>query len=465
VTAKTLLPLVALVVAVSPGMAQQPSDRRCSLEVLNVDREGSRDERLQGNVNYFAAGNVRLRCIGQPIFLDGDSLESYNAQVIRLITAARYRDDDITLDADTLTYLKGSEMLQARGNVRIVNRASGSTLEGPYVDYLRAVRALGRDSSETTAIGRPTVQYRVPRAVGDSVDPSPYVIVADGLRARGSAHLIGWGRVTVDREALSGQGDSLVYESGADDLAVLIGEPASMVRAGEDSFRVTGRRVELGLRGEALRIVRAFGGGHVVGSTGEIIADSTALEFAEGELVQTLAWDRADGAHVLASGYDVRGDSVAIDTPGERLRELRVFDRGILVEPEPDSAAVAGVDSAAVPADSAGVDDIRNTMTGTRITARFVDHDSAGTLQTRLMDIVAIGNATSLFAREVARDGRVSPTVNYTRADTIVVTMKSGDSTGVAEVRAFGNVDGLQLERESLERTAVRGAVRREEQP
>lgn len=453
---------LALLAGVGPLAGQRPSERRCRLVVLNVDREGSRDERLAGNVNYFAAGNVRLRCADQPIFLNGDSLESYNAEVIRLLTAASYRDSDIRIDADTLTYLKGSELLQARGNVRIVNAVNGSTLEGPYVDYFRAVRGI-RDSAETVALGRPVVRYRVARAPGDTVDPSPYVIVADGLRGRGSSNLNGWGNVTVDRDSLTGRGDTLHYDRGTADVAVLIGEPARMARTGEDSFRVTGRQVALVLEGEALRAVRAFGNGHVLGGAGEIIADSAALTFEEGELVQTLAWDRADRAQVLAGGYDVRGDSVAIDTPGERLRELRVFDDGLLVEPEDTTATPAVPDSLVAVPDSAGTAGVRNTMTGNRITARFIDHDSAGTVRTQVVDIVAIGSATSLFARDVERDGRVSPTINYTRADTIVVVMKTGDSSGVAEVRAFGNVDGLQLERESLERSAARQAVRREE--
>lgn len=457
--------VLALAVCSTAGVAaQQAVGRRCQLQVDSIGREGIRDNQIPGNVNYFGGGGVWLRCLNQSIRLHGDSLESYNAEVIRLLTAAQYRDDDVTIDADTLTYLKASELLQARGNVRIVNRTSGSTLEGPYVDYYRAVGGV-RDIAETVAQQRPTVHYRVERAAGDTVDPSPYVIVADGLRGRGSSHLTGWGNVTVDRDSLAGRGDTLVYERGTEDVAVLLGQPASMTRVGADSFRVTGHRVELVLEGEELRGLRAFGDGHVTGEVGEIIADSASLAFEDGDLVRTLAWDRANRAQVLAGGYDVRGDSVAIDTPGERLRELRVFERGTLVEPE-DTAGVATVaDSLTPPVDTAAIDDIRNTMTGSRITARFIDHDSAGTVTTRLVDIVAIGSATSLFAREVERDGQLSPTINYTRADTIVVVMKTGDSTGVAEVRAFGHVDGLQLERESLRERSARQAVRREEQP
>lgn len=468
------LPLLALFCLVAAdATAQQPAERRCRLQVLNVDREGAYD-RFGENTNYFAGGNVRLRCIGQQVFLNADSMVSIAGSVIQLFTDAQYRDDDVSIDADTLTYYRNTEILQARGSVRILNKINGSTLEGPWVDYLRAVRSV-RDSAETTALSRPTVTYNVTRAPGDTVEPAPYVIVADGMRARGSSNLNAWGDVTVDRDSLAGRGDSLHYVRGEHDEVSLVGDLASFVRRGADSFDVEGRRVVLGLQGEELREVKALGDGHIVGSTGEIIADSAALRFEDGLLVGTEAWDHGGTAQVLAGGYDVRGDSVAIDTPGERLRELRVFGDGVLVES--DSAQAVPADSLSPAADSAGIaarsdsaaTPIRNTMHGQRLVVRFADHDSLGTLISQLVDITAIGSATSLFRRMIERNGRTSPSINYTRADTIVIVMRTGDSTGVLEVRAFGNVDGLQLEQESLRGaqapTSQDGVARREELP
>lgn len=464
----TRLVCLAAILAATPfdGVAaQRPSQRRCLLEVLNVDREGGRFQEFGDNINYYAGGNVRMRCLGQPVFLNGDSVESIGGQVVRLLGRAQYRDEDISIDADSLFYTKVDERLQAIGNARIVNRLNGSTLVGPRVDYLRAVPAVGRDSAEMHASGRPTVTYQVAAAPGDTVAPAPYVITADGLRGRGGSELTGWGSVWVDRDSLRGRGDSLLYLQAGGDVVTLVGAPATLRRVGLDSFHVAGRRVVLRLEGEALRQVQALGDGHVVGGAGEITADSTALDFAEGELIATRAWDRANGALVVAGGYDVRGDSVAIDTPAERLRELRVFGSGSVTEPLPDSVQAVPVDTT-----TGAEPPIRNQMTGSRVTARFIDVDSAGTLLTRVVDIVAIGSATSLFSRDIERNGERSPTINYTRADTIVVVMKAGDSSGVAEVRAFGNVDGAQLERESLRRRPAlpsleRGTPRREEGP
>lgn len=436
-----LVPMVALT-------AQKPATpRRCQLDVLSVDREGYYED-FQAGVNYFAGGNVRMRCRNQPVFLDGDSLASYNQEVIWLITRAHYRDESIDLRADTLIYRKADERLQMRGNVVGQNLANGSTLKGPWVDYLRGVPGI-RDSAEVIAQQRPILTYRVARAVADTTDPLPYTVTADVLQSRGSSWSQGWGNVEVERGGLHGRGDSLLYVSGMDELMTLIGAPASLTNMEEDSLLVSGKRVRLGLEGEALRRVDAFGGGTVRRGDLLVDADSTILDFAAGELSFLRAWDDTRPAKVLASGFDVRGDSIAIATPGERLKELEVFRHGAIVQPL-DSVLPAS------PSDSTTSDSlppIRNTMTGMHIVGSFVDHDSAGVLVSRLSRILATGNATALFSRTVQREGTPSPTINYTRGDTIVVEMQVGDSSKVREVRAYRGslpVDGIQLERATL---------------
>jgi hypothetical protein len=448
--AATIALLVATLCVPDLG-AQRPQVRRCLAELTNNERGLVRDAPLAGNENWFAGGNVKLRCQRQNVHLGGDSLESYNGQVIRLLIRAYYRDDDIDIKADSLIYTKADERIQFRGNVVIVNSVNGSTLTGPSVDYFRPVKAIGRDSAEMTAVERPTVEYKVARTAGDTADPAPYVIVGDRLRGYGSSQMFGWGNVTIDRDSLRGRGDSVKYFTALEDVAVLFGAPATMRRVGADSFRVAGNEVRLGIQGEELRTVWAYGDGEVTSAGGDVRGDSVALAFDDGKLSRTDAWDRTRPASVLAQGYDIKGDSVVIVSPGERIRELLVVGNGVLIEPLDSLAIIPSADTVSVP-DSTRVDTmgpVRNTMTGDRITAQFMDWDSAGTPVTRLVNIIAIGNASSLFSRQVTKGGETSPTINYTRADTITVVMKTGDSTGVAVVRATGAVDGMQLERAS----------------
>jgi hypothetical protein len=441
--------LLMAVLTLVPRLDGQGSTapRRCQLVITEVGNELYRQELFATNVNWYGGGGVRMRCRAQEIFLQSDSVVATNGEVIQFIDRARYRDADVTIDADTLVYTKFSELLQATGHVRIVSQRDGAVLVAPRVDHFRASVGL-RDTAETTAgiIGRATATLPVTAGPEDSVPPAPYVVNAGVLRRTGGTTRA-WDQVTIDRDSLSGRGDTLVYLSGGVAQATLHGTPAVMTRSGADSFTVTGETIILDLLEEELTGITAEGEGHVLGGAGDVRGESVQLAFEDGMLTGTDAWGRGDGARLLAEGYDVRGDSISIETPGERLSQLRVFGQGVMIE-RLDSTAQAA-DS--IPTDS--LPPIQNTIAGNTLVASFADIDSAGTLLTRLREITAVGNATSLFSRDVIRNGAPSPTINYTRADTIIVQMRGGDSTGVSLVRAYRGsqpVDGVQLERASL---------------
>lgn len=448
-TAPTLIGVIlALMVLPSLVPAQQPTGRRCNIVLLRSDRESVREIPMVGNENVFAGGNVEIRCAQEEVFLGADSVASFNGDVIQFMTRAYFRDGEIDITADTLLYTRMDERVQARSNVVANNRQNGTVVTGPWLDHYRAVPGI-RDSSETNARERPTLTHAVARAPGDTVDPSPYVIDADRLVAKGSSRMEAYGDVIITRDSLRGTGDSAVYLTGTTRHATLRGGQATLVRSGADSFAVTGDEVQLGFDDAAdeLDAVRAWGDGRVTNGAADVVGDSVALTLLDGALTQTLAWDRRRLARVRAEGYDIRGDSIAIDTPGERLRELRVYANGLVRSPGPDTSAAGRRDSTtAPPAD----EPIRDQMTGDQITARFTDADSAGVRQTQLLEMISIGHATSLYSRDIERDGRLEPTINYTRADTIIVAMKIGETPGVEEVRAFRGiepVDGIQLER------------------
>lgn len=464
-----LLPLLAalLVVGLVPAAAQQPTRRapapnRCILELERaVGREAAQIVPFEGNENYYFGGDVRFRCQGQNVRIGADSVESINGDVVRFITRAYYRDADVALRADTLTYYKQGERLEARGSVHVITSSDSSTLDGPYLDYLRAVKGI-RDSAESVAMQRPTLKVKPKRAATDTTaDKGPYTIVADLLRGFGSSRLSGRGNVTVDRSDLSGKGDSLLYTTGTAGQTILTGAPASWQRTGADSFKVTGKDIRLGLTNEVLEDLRAYGDGDVRQDSTHVAGDSVALRFKDGKLEQTDAWGRTTQARATRAGYDITGDSVVVKTPGEVLQSIFVRGRGsiqnpidtTIVLPQPDSTA----DSTATTAPPKRE---RDTLWGNRIEAQFAQADSSGTVLTRLLRVEAIGTARSLMTQQVEKNGKSTPTINYSRADTIVVTMKPFPGSGFDEVRMNGHVDGLQLETASLGKKAALPAKR-----
>jgi hypothetical protein len=444
---RSLALCACLAIAAAPLCAQQ---RKACLVVLdNADHNLTTNTITPGNTIVDVAGNVRMHCKGLPVTLRTDSLSMLSGDYARLYGRSVYNDTSYQLSADTLIYLTRMEKLEARGHVRVIDKTSGSILVGPWVDYWRQVKGIN-DSARVEAIQRPTVRYFSRATPIDTIRQRPLVVIGDRLRGFGQSRLWGDGAVTIERDSVHGAGDSLSFERAKVSLGNLYGRPATLRRVGADSFAVFGKTIRVTLDEDRIRELRAFLTARVVRGGSDIAADTLHLSFASDKLSLTLAWARDSGARLRSNGYDVRGDSLAVETPAEQLREVRVFKRGIIQNPRDTSAFVP----AKIVGDTVRPDSTRNTLWGNRIVARFGQVDSVGTLVTRLRGLQAYGQARSLFSRTVTKDGRVTPSINYTRADTIVIVMRGGDSTGVASVQAFGHVDGTQLETASLRRPA-----------
>ncbi len=433
---------------------------RCRIRITNVDRDFARREVFNNstNVNYDAGGNVQMECIGQKVKLRSDSVSALSGDYYRLYGHVVYDDTTYRFAADTMIYILRTEKLEARGHVTVLDKSAGSTLTGPYVDYYRQVKGVN-DSARVDAFLRPTVRYFSRPRAGDTTKQTPYILTGAHLRGFGQSRLTADSAVTFDRDSVHADGDSLAVDRGKTTMVLLTGKPAHMRRRGADSFDVAGREIRMRLEDDKLRELRSFLEARVVRGTTAIAGDTVQLAFTAEKLDLTLAWNRKLGATILSGGYDVRGDSVAVDTPGEQLREIRLFNHGMIMNPR-DSAVRF---SPRFAGDTATTDSTRNTLWGERVTARFAQADSAGRRVTRLNEVRAFGRgglqARSLFLRAVtAKDGRITPSINYTRADTIFMRMKGGDSTGLSAVQAYGHVDGAQLESLSLPKTKADSA-------
>lgn len=402
--------------------ATAPPSQRCQFVIENVDRQGVRIEVMPGVVNYFAGGNVRLRCANIAVRITSDSVASYQGNVVQFVGGVRYRDSTIEMTSDFGTYFRGLEKWEARGHVVLRNILEGTVLEGPMLDYYRPVRSV-RDSSEMYADQRPTITLPVQDSTGRSADP--YVVVGDRVRTRGESLIWSGGRVTIDRTDLRGRGDSLFLDQGQAGIGSLIGR-ASINRVAADSFQLTGQRIDLALDGRELTYVTARDSAVLVGQSLTLNGDAIGLDVNNREVEQTVAWGRTVRPVALADAYEVRGDSLAFDTPNRKLKEVRAF-RGGWVGARPDSSGD------------------RDWVAGDSVTASFLIRDSAPAARPTLEKLEARGQAKALY--RFVQAGQPKPSISYTKADRIVVTMKViGDSTTVDNVFALGNVEGVHLQ-------------------
>ncbi len=417
-----VLALAGGVLGVGPAAAQAPN--RCTLQIDNVDRQGIAVETPAGT-NYFAGGNVRLSCRGTAISMQSDSVASYAGNVVQFIGHVRYRDTTLTMETDFGTYYRGDERWEARGNVRTANLKTGSTLAGPSLDYYRAVEGV-RDTAEMYAVRRPRIEYAAKDSAGNPVEP--YRIVADRVRIRGDDRVWGGGKVTVDRSDFAARGDSLRLDTGAGNDGTLLGGRPEVRGLGSDSFDLSGRRIDFRLKDRELTHLLAQGEAKAVSRDWTLVADTIGLDVNRRKLDRVVGWGDSLRPRATSAKYDIRADSLVLDSPGQVLREARAFGH----------AWVGGA------VDSTGGE--RDWLAGDTVVATFAEGDSAGTRRAVLTRLAARGAARSYRRQRDDRNPAERPSINYARADEIVITMKPDGSEEADVVHLKGKVDGVRLE-------------------
>jgi len=425
--------LAALALAAPLAAQGGPASDRCTLQIDNVDRQGIAVETPAGT-NYFAGGNVRLSCRGTKVTMLSDSVASYAGNTVQFIGHVRYRDTTITLDTDFGTYFRAAERWEARGNVKTLNLKTGSTLAGPSLDYYRAVKGV-RDTTEMYAVSRPRIEYFArdsadsAAASADSTPRSrePYVIVADRVRIKGDDRIWAGGTVTVDRSDFAARGDSLRLDTGPADDGTLLGQRPALHGLGADSFDLTGRRLDFRLKNRELEHVVAKGDAKAVNQDWTLVADTIAHDLAKRKLEHTEAWGDSLRPNATSAKYAIKADSIALDSPGQHLREARAFRKAWLG---------GQVDS---------VTKERDWLSGDAVIATFEPRDSAGTAKSVLSRIEARGSARSYHLDPDEKKPGGRPSINYARGDEIVITMKTDGSDKVDLVEVRGNADGVQL--------------------
>ncbi len=396
-----------------PASRADTSGRPCKVIIDSVGRQAQQVEVRAGETNVFAGGGVLAHCEGTSSTLAADSVAWFAGvgrfDMIGQRSPVHIRDTAITLDATTAAYFLRQERLEAHKNVVAVNRNAGSVLRGPNLTYYRAVKGV-RDTLEMYASSRPTIEYR---ASTDSGAGEPYVIVADRVRFKGNDRMWGGGQVTIDRS------DFAARESAR-------------------PYTLTGIRIELGLRGRDIRLVKALGDGVATGADWRLTADTIHLHVDHKKLQQAFAWGPKDSvrAHAVSTLNTIRADSLALDVPEEVLTEARAFGHAYSTSKTEPARKGSGKK------DSTATSQV-NWFAGDSLTARWTQvPDSAGTPRSKLDRLIARGSARS-FTYLTSQHDTTGPSLNYSRGKVIDCDLKGGT---VDRCTVTGRADGVQLE-------------------
>lgn len=452
--------LAAVLVAGAATATSAQDSRKCRFRLQSVGNLGVQEPTADSSSNYFAGGGVHITCQGTSISMKSDSVAAYGGKVVQFIGNVRYRDSTVSMDADNGTYYKDGERWEARGKVHTVNLATGSTLDGPSLDYFRAVKGV-RDTVEIYAIGRPTIHYIPQDSTGGKAEP--YVIVGDRIREKGEDQVWAGGKVTIDRSDLTARGDSLWLRTGKDGKGSMIGGQPTLRGFGKDTFDLTGKRIDFTLDEKDLTGIVALDSAHAVTGDVDLIGDTVSIALKEKKAEATRAWGRKQRPVGIAGDYELRGDSLAIDTPKGVLSEVRAYF-GAWAGTKPDSGSGE-----------------RDWVAGDTVIVSFVETDSAGKKQTKVRQLEAMDSARSFYRAISKSDSAKGPAValktdrtsgdstradsskansskadsakagstkkpslNYARADRIVVRMTADGA--MDRVDLYGHVDGIQLE-------------------
>src|SRR5437870_2364855 len=427
-----------MAMALLATFAQQPAaatdttrGRPCVIQIDSIGHNYQEATVRPGEKNYFAGGGVLARCQGTGSVLSADSVALFAGvgrfDMVGQRNPVHIRDTAITLDATTAAYFLRQERLEAHKNVVAVNRKTGSVLRGPNLTYYRAVKGV-RDTVEMYASGRPTIEYH---SSADSGGGEPYVIVADRVRFKGNDRMWGGGQVTIDRSDFAARGDSMQLDQAAG-FAVLVGKPRVEGKSARP-YTLTGTRIELGLQGRDIRLVKALGDGVATGADWRLTADTIHLHLDRKKLQQSFAWGPKDSvrARALSTLNAIKADSLALDLPDEVLTEARAFGHAYSTSkkesPQRDSTASPEV----------------SWFAGDSLTARWKQvPDSAGTPRTTLHRLIARGSARS-FTHLASEHDSTGPSLNYSRGKVIDCVLK-GDK--VDRCTVTGGANGVQLE-------------------
>ncbi|HET7274320.1 MAG TPA: LptA/OstA family protein [Longimicrobiaceae bacterium] len=420
---RLLLPLAALaMLTASPALGQAGScnvieSRLAQREILN----GAPVIRLEGPFLIRCEGGAEIRA------LDGTLHELTN--VVELVGNVFFQDPDRTLTADSATYSSRTGRLYAEGNVVFTNRAEGSTLRGPELEYYRATDE--RPLSRVLATRRPHLTIA---AESDSAGAEPLELDGDRVTIVGDDDLTAIGDVVIVQAEIRATSDEARYNGMTEQLD-LQGDATVM---GEE-FELAGQSIQVDIANGSLEKVHAETDAVLTGDDLEVAAPDLQLFFAADSL-QRLVAQGGDGedagrAIAVAEAFRLEADSIDALLPGQALEQVIAIGnaRGEALDtiaPKPVVIAADSVASspAAVPPVLANDWVVGDTIIGFFGLADVATLAPGDTAQTELRKLVASGSAQALYrTQEESSDEAGPPGVNYLSGQIIELNFEEGE--------------------------------------
>lgn len=312
----------------APGQQAAPGARlQCTLTwepATDETQSVSIRDPAGGHVTHVSGGMV-WTC-GTAV-MEADSAVRYEAQQrVEMFGDVRYRDTIRTLESERLDYFQIGDRVVATGDVRLERLGSGSTLEGPRVEFLRAVSGV---AERTLATGRP---HMVLRSEEDP-DAPPFEVDADRTVFAGEERAAAWGDVVIERPDLRATADSAFFDLDGGE-GVLHGSP----RATGERFELAGDTIRLRFREGDLEDVWALGSGRATGEAFEVLGETVRIRVEDDEVDGVWAFG-PERALAVSPPHRLYGDSLRFFLAEGRLDTIVAVGRAAAVQEEAEEEA------------------------------------------------------------------------------------------------------------------------------
>lgn len=295
-----LLPLLGLLLLVqSPGWGQSTE---CYLR-------GDRFSRIaMGTDTLIVAHNAfTVTCDdGMEVRADSGQANTTTGD-LKLVGNVFFTDPAQTLTADEADYSRQTARLHARGNVHLQNRAEGTTLMGPELEYYRANEQ--REVALVYATLRPTLIMEPRDSVGNPRG-SPLTLIGDRVNIIGNDDLTAVGSVLITQDDLTASAEEARYDAATESLELR--ENALITREGSS---ISGEVVQARMTEGSLQHVQSRTAARLEGEDLTVAAPEIQLFFERDSLQQVVARvpPEVEGGRARAVSRTFRTEADSID--------------------------------------------------------------------------------------------------------------------------------------------------------
>lgn len=298
-----------------------------------------------GRLEQVMEGGATLIVAHDPFIVtctDGAELRASTGRMNRttrelhLVGNVFFQDPERTLNSAEAIYNAATARLWAQGDVVFVDRAEGTTLRGPELEYFRATDE--RPVSRMTAPQRPTLTMP-PRDGPD--DAEPMVLVADRIEIEGEDDLSAFGSVVVTRSDMRATSGEARFRSADESF-----ELRRQARITTEEYELAAEVVQARLVNDALEHVHARTDASMRGEDLTVEAPEIELFFADEVIRRAVAVAPAGGAgeggraSAVSRAFRIDADSLDATFVEQRLDEVHAV--GSARAESVDTAAVAG---------------------------------------------------------------------------------------------------------------------------